>query len=120
MRVADRAAAVALANRFAAEHVNLAVADPGAMLGELRHAGEVFLGDATPVAAGDYHAGPSHCLPTGTTARFASGVSVYTFLKRTGTVAYPGGMSGQTVADIAAMAEAEGLDGHAASARRRG
>lgn len=109
-----------IANLFAAEHVNLAVAEPHAALEKIRHAGEVFLGDQTPVAAGDYHAGPSHCLPTGTTARFTSGVSVYTFLKRTGTVAYPDGMSPQTIADIAAMAEAEGLDGHAASARVRG
>ncbi|MEO0515110.1 MAG: histidinol dehydrogenase [Planctomycetota bacterium] len=116
----DEAHAIEIANTFAAEHVNLAVADPRKMLEEIRHAGEVFLGDQTPVAAGDYHAGPSHCLPTGTTARFTSGVSVYTFLKRTGTVAYPDGMSPQTIADIAAMAEAEGLDGHAASARVRG
>jgi len=111
--------AVELANAFAAEHVNLAVAEPQAMLEGIRHAGEVFLGDQTPVAAGDYHAGPSHCLPTGTTARFTSGVSVYSFLKRTGTVGYPAGMDAQTIADIAAMAEAEGLDGHAASARLR-
>ncbi|MBB6430488.1 histidinol dehydrogenase [Algisphaera agarilytica] len=116
----DEAHAIEIANTFAAEHVNLAVADPQKMLDQIRHAGEVFLGDQTPVAAGDYHAGPSHCLPTGTTARFTSGVSVYTFLKRTGTVAYPSGMSSQTIADIAAMAEAEGLDGHAASARVRG
>ena len=116
----DEAHAVEIANAFAAEHVNLAVADPRKMGEEIRHAGEVFLGDQTPVAAGDYYAGPSHCLPTGTTARFASGVSVYTFLKRTGTVAYPEGMSAQAIADIAAMAEAEGLDGHAASARVRG
>ncbi|MEM9914686.1 MAG: histidinol dehydrogenase [Planctomycetota bacterium] len=116
----DEAHAIEIANTFAAEHVNLAVADPRKMLEAIRHAGEVFLGDQTPVAAGDYHAGPSHCLPTGTTARFTSGVSVYTFLKRTGTVAYPDGMPQQTIADIAAMAEAEGLDGHAASARVRG
>lgn len=115
----DEPQAYEIANTFAAEHVNLAVANPQAALEKVRHAGEVFLGDQTPVAAGDYHAGPSHCLPTGTTARFTSGVSVYTFLKRTGTVAYPGGMSAQTIADIAVMAEAEGLDGHAASARVR-
>ncbi|MEM9883291.1 MAG: histidinol dehydrogenase [Planctomycetota bacterium] len=120
---ADADAAYDVANEFASEHVNLAVAKPQAALEKLRHAGEVFLGDSTPVAAGDYHAGPSHCLPTGTTARFASGVSVYTFLKRTGTVAYPasgGGMSARTIADVAAMAEAEGLDAHAASVRARG
>ncbi len=116
----NEAHAIEIANMFAAEHVNLAVADPRKMLAQVRHAGEVFLGDQTPVAAGDYHAGPSHCLPTGTTARFTSGVSVYTFLKRTGTVAYPDGMPAQTIADIAAMAEAEGLDGHAASVRVRG
>ena len=116
----DEAQGYEVVNEFAAEHVNLAVADPRAALARVRHAGEVFLGDATPVAAGDYHAGPSHCLPTGTTARFTSGVSVYTFLKRTGTVAYPCGMSVQTVADIAAMARAEGLDAHAASVEARG
>ncbi len=116
----DEAQAVELANTFAAEHVNLAVAEPRRMLERIRHAGEVFLGDQTPVAAGDYYAGPSHCLPTGTTARFTSGVSVYTFLKRTGTVEYPRGMDAQTIADITAMAEAEGLDAHAASARVRG
>ena len=74
--------AVQVADTIAAEHVTLAVAEPRKWLERLRHGGEFFLGDATPVAAGDYYAGPSHCLPTGTTARFASGVSVYTFLKR--------------------------------------
>jgi histidinol dehydrogenase len=115
----DRSHAVEVANTIAAEHVNLAVADPDQMLGQIRHAGEVFLGDQTPVAAGDYFAGPSHCLPTATTARFGSGVSVYTFIKRTGTVCYRNGMSPTTIAAIAQLAEAEGLDGHAASARAR-
>jgi len=114
------AEALALADRFAAEHVNLATADPRKTLSALRHGGEYFLGDAAPVAAGDYYAGPSHCLPTGTTARFASGVSVYTFLKRSGTVAYPDGMSEQTIRHIATLADAEALDAHAASARVRG
>ena len=116
----DEAAAAALANTLAAEHVSLAVADPRKWLGDIRHGGEFFLGDATPVAAGDYYAGPSHCLPTGTTARFASGVSVYTFLKRSGTVAYREGMPPDAIRRIAAMAEAEGLDAHAASVRVRG
>ncbi len=117
--VADDDAAAKVGNAIACEHVNLAVADPTAWLGRLRHGGEFFLGDGVPVAAGDYYAGPSHCLPTGTTARFTSGVSVYTFLKRSGTVAYPQGMSKQTIADIALLAEAEGLDAHARSARSR-
>lgn len=115
----DQVHAMDIANTIACEHVNLAVMDPQAMLGRLRHGGEVFLGDSTPVAAGDYYAGPSHCLPTGSTARFSSGVSCHTFLKRTGTVAYPEGMPVHAVEDIARMAEAEGLDAHAASVRTR-
>lgn len=111
--------AVEVADLFAAEHVNLAVRHPDKLLKKLRHGGEYFLGDATPVAAGDYIAGPSHCLPTGTTARFASGISVYTFLKRSGTVWYRKGMSKTTSQAIARFAESEGLDGHAESARLR-
>lgn len=112
------AVAAGLVDRFAAEHVNLAVRDPQGFIRRVRHGGEFFLGDA-PVAAGDYYAGPSHTLPTGTTARFSSGVSVYTFLKRSGTVAYPQGMPPQAIADIARLATAEGLDGHAASVTAR-
>jgi histidinol dehydrogenase len=119
LKVAGRAEAIQWANRLACEHLTLAVSEPREMLGHIRHAGEVFLGDPTPVAAGDYIAGPSHCLPTGTTARFTSGVSVYTFLKRTGTVAYPHGMSAQTIEHISNLSTAESLDGHAASARIR-
>lgn len=117
--VADEDAAISVADTIAGEHVHLAVADPQALLGRLRHGGEFFLGDQTPVAAGDYYAGPSHCLPTGTTARFASGLSVYTFLKRSGVVCYPNGMSAETIEAIARLAEAEGLSAHAESARIR-
>ena len=117
--VKDIDEAADVANCFAAEHVNLAVADVDALLEKVRHAGEVFMGDTTPVASGDYYAGPSHCLPTGTTARFTSGISVYTFLKRTGTVAYRNGMPATAIDHIAKMAEAEGLDGHAHSVRVR-
>lgn len=116
--VKDEAEAALWADTFASEHVNLAVADPDAFLQTIQHGGEVFLGN-TPVASGDYFAGPSHTLPTDTTARFASGVSCYTFMKRTGTVAYPNGMPKRLIDQIAAMAEAEGLDGHAASVRQR-
>lgn len=118
--VSDEDEAVAVADRIAAEHVSLAVADPERLLGRLANGGEFFLGDGSPVATGDYYAGPSHCLPTGTTARFASGVSVYTFLKRSGTVHYRDGMPARAVEDVARLAEAEGLDAHAESARVRG
>ncbi|MEX2215187.1 MAG: histidinol dehydrogenase [Phycisphaeraceae bacterium] len=117
--VKDEAMAVAVSDIIAAEHVNLAVKEPERLLKKLRHGGAFFLSDHSPVAAGDYYAGPSHSLPTGTTARFTSGVSVYTFLKRSGTVFYREGMSGQTIDSIATFAEAEGLDGHAASVKAR-
>ncbi len=117
--VRDEKHAVEVADTLAAEHVNLAVRDPRKLLAKLRHGGEFFLGDATPVAAGDYYAGPSHCLPTGTTGRFASGVSVYTFLKRSGTVWYRRGMPGHVVEAVSRLARAEGLDAHAASAEAR-
>jgi histidinol dehydrogenase len=117
--VRDEAEAAVIADEIAAEHVSLAVADPADWLGRLRNGGEFFLGDQTPVAAGDYYAGPSHCLPTGTTARFASGISVYTFLKRTGTVRYRDGMPGRAIDVIDRLASLEGLDAHAASVRVR-
>ncbi len=118
--VADAEQAVEVANTIAPEHMNLAVEDPGEMFKLIRNAGEVFLGDSTPVAAGDYWAGPSHTLPTGTTARFNSGISVYTFLKRIGTVGYPNGMPKEVIEAIARLAKAEGLDAHAESVRVRG
>lgn len=116
--VKDEADAAKWTDIFAAEHVNLAVKDPKAFLQTIQHGGEVFLGN-TPVASGDYYAGPSHTLPTDTTGRFTSGVSCFTFMKRTGTVAYPNGMPQRIIDHIATMAQAEGLDGHAASVRQR-
>jgi histidinol dehydrogenase len=110
---------VALANRFAAEHVNVQTKDDKAVLNKLTNAGAVFVGPYSPVAAGDYIAGPSHCLPTNTTARFGSGISVYEYLKRTGVVRYEAKGLAKDAAGIVAMADAEGLDGHAASVRVR-
>jgi histidinol dehydrogenase len=108
-----------LANRFAAEHVNVQTSDNHGVLTKLIHAGAVFVGPHSPVAAGDYVAGPSHCLPTNTTARFSNGISVYEFLKRGSVVKYSEeGLAKDTPA-IVALAQAEHLDGHAASARIR-
>src|SRR4029453_5502762 len=81
-------ALIDLANRFAAEHVNVQTRDDNAVLAKLKPAGAVFLGPHSPVGAGDSVAGPSHCLPTNTTARFSSGISVYEFLKRSSVVRY--------------------------------
>ncbi|MGF1634257.1 MAG: histidinol dehydrogenase [Phycisphaerae bacterium] len=115
----DLEAVIELADRFAGEHVNITTADDEAVLAKLRHAGAVFLGRHSPVAAGDYVAGPSHCLPTNTTARFTSGVSVYTFLKRTSVVRYTQEGIEADAPYTATLAEAEGLDAHAASALLR-
>jgi histidinol dehydrogenase len=75
----------------------------------------VFVGPYAPVAAGDYVAGPSHCLPTNTTARFSSGISVYEFLKRSSVVRYEARGLANDAAAIMTLAKAEHLDGHAAS-----
>jgi histidinol dehydrogenase len=112
-------ALIDLANRFAAEHVNVQTRDDGAVLAKLKHAGAVFLGPHSPVAAGDYVAGPSHCLPTNTTARFSSGISVYEFLKRSSVVRYEAQGLANDADAIVALATAEHLDGHAASVRVR-
>jgi histidinol dehydrogenase len=108
-----------LANRFAAEHVNLQTRDDDAVLKKLVNAGAVFSGPYSPVAAGDYVAGPSHCLPTNTTARFSSGISVYEFLKRASVERYTREGLDADADAIVELANAEGLDGHAASVRVR-
>lgn len=116
---ADMDRLIALANRLAAEHVNLQTRDDHAVLRKLTHGGAVFLGPWSPIAAGDYVAGPSHCLPTNTTARFCSGVSVYEFLKRSSVVRYDAPGIAADAPAIITLAEAEHLDAHAASAKIR-
>ena len=111
--------APALANRLAAEHVELAVDDPEALFTELRHAGSVFLGRHTPEAVGDYVAGPNHVLPTGRRARFASGLSVLDFMKRTSFIGMDAGALGKIGPAAIALAEAEGLPAHARSVELR-
>jgi histidinol dehydrogenase len=107
--------APALANRIAAEHVEIATADPQALFAQIRHAGSVFLGRMTPEAIGDYVAGPNHVLPTGRRARFSSGLSVLDFMKRTSFI----GLGDAALAAIGpaaiALANAEGLTAHARS-----
>ena len=113
------AEAPALSDRLAAEHVEIATADPEALFRKLRHAGSVFLGRMTPEAVGDYIAGPNHVLPTGRRARFASGLSVLDFMKRTSFI----GASEEALKAIGPaavrLAEAEGLPAHALSISRR-
>jgi histidinol dehydrogenase len=107
--------AVALANRVAPEHLQLMVAEPKALFGQIRHAGAVFLGRNCPEAIGDYVAGPNHVLPTSGTARFASGLSVYDFMKRTSWVALEDRALQAIGPAAVALAEAESLTAHGAS-----
>ncbi|WP_128892181.1 histidinol dehydrogenase [Erythrobacter sp. HKB08] len=117
--VEELSQAVPLANRLAAEHVELAVDDPDALFAELRHAGSVFLGRMTPEAIGDYLAGPNHVLPTGRRARFSSGLSVLDFMKRTSFLSASADALGAIGPAGVALANAEGLPAHAKSIELR-
>jgi histidinol dehydrogenase len=117
--VSDLAEAPTLANRLAAEHVELAVDEPEALFAQLRHAGSVFLGRLTPEAVGDYVAGPNHVLPTGRRARFSSGLSVLDFMKRTSFIEMDSAALKKIGPAAVALAEAEGLPAHARSVELR-
>jgi len=112
-------AAMPLVNALAAEHVELAVENPDVLFDEIRHAGSVFLGRHTPEAIGDYIAGPNHVLPTGRRARFASGLSVLDFMKRTSFIALDEAGLARLGPATASLAHAEGLPAHAASIEKR-
>ena len=109
----------ALANRIAAEHLELALNNAAAWSEKIRHAGAIFMGRFTPEAIGDYVAGPNHVLPTARTARFSSGLGVTDFMKRTTTVGCDvDGFTAIAPSGIA-LADAEGLGAHALSMRLR-
>ncbi len=119
IRTRDLAEACAIANRIAPEHLELAVADPEALLPQIRHAGAIFMGHHASEALGDYCAGPNHVLPTGRTARFSSPLGVYDFEKRTSVLRVTQA-GAQTLGPIAAeLARGEGLPAHARSAELR-
>ena len=119
IRVKDLAEAAQVVNIIAPEHLELAVADPDALLPAIRHAGAIFLGHWAAEAMGDYCAGPNHVLPTARTARFSSALGVYDFQKRS-TVLGAGRKSIAAVAKTAAvLARSEGLTAHARSAEYR-
>ena len=108
-----------LANRYAPEHLMLALENAEAQLKRVQNAGAVFLGHYTPVAVGDYLAGPNHVLPTGGTARFFSPLGVEDFLKRTSFVRFEPPKLRELGADVIRLAEMEGLSGHGASVELR-
>lgn len=104
-----------LSDLFAPEHLQLETEDPEETLSLIHHAGAVFMGHHTPVAVGDYVAGPSHTLPTGGTARFASGLSSNDFLKRLSIIRFTPEKLRSVAGDLRIIAHKEGLTGHAHS-----
>lgn len=117
--VKDRAEGLAVINRVAPEHLELSVDDPDSLLGDIRHAGAIFMGRHTPEAIGDYCAGPNHVLPTSGTARFSSPLGVYDFQKKSSIIycSEAGSKPLAKTADI--LAQREDLEAHARSARYR-
>ena len=107
--------AVPLIDRIAPEHLELAVADPDALAARVRNAGAIFLGRYAPEALGDYVAGPNHVLPTGRSARFASGLGVLDFMKRTSLIGCDVDGFAALAPAAETLARAEGLDAHALS-----
>jgi histidinol dehydrogenase len=112
IRVRDETQAIELANLFAPEHLHISTMEPRRLLLALTSAGAIFLGHHAPVAVGDYAAGPSHVLPTGGTARWASGLSANDFLKRTSLISVsPDGLA-RLAPDVRQLADIEGLSAH--------
>jgi histidinol dehydrogenase len=111
--------ACALTNEIAPEHLHIATENAGWLVEKITHAGAIFMGNYTPVALGDYAAGPSHVLPTSGTARFASGLSANAFLRSTSIMHFSRQGMANMAADVKVLATKEGLTGHRASVEVR-
>ena len=111
---------IAAANDFAPEHLEIQCGEQSREIADkIKNAGAIFIGEYSPVAVGDYWAGPSHTLPTGTTARFFSALSANDFIKSTSIIEYSKEKLAESAEDIIRLAEAEGLDAHAKSVKIR-
>jgi histidinol dehydrogenase len=116
----DMTGIIEWANEFAAEHVEIQCGDESREIADkIDNAGAIFIGDYSPVAVGDYWAGPSHTLPTGKTAKFFSALSANDFIKSTSIIEYDKKKLAESAEDIIRLAEAEGLDAHAKSVKIR-
>lgn len=111
--------AAQLSNEFAPEHLELEVAEPWDLLPQIRHAGAIFLGNATPEAIGDYLAGPNHTLPTSGAARYASALGVETFMKHSSLIEYSPEALMSVASAVDLLATTEGLHSHGESVRLR-
>jgi histidinol dehydrogenase len=119
IKVANAKEAAELANELAPKHLHIQSRDPEAVADNIEYAGAIFLGNFTPVALGDYAAGPSHVLPTGSTARFSSGLVANDFLRRTSVLSFTQRGLRVIAEDVNRLAEKEGLSGHAHSVTLR-
>jgi len=115
----DMDEAIAHMNEIAPEHLEVVTQNPFDYLGAIKHAGAIFLGANTPEAIGDYMAGPNHTLPTGSTAKFYSPLSVDHFMKKSSIIAFSKDAINELGEECALLADTEGLDAHAASVRVR-
>lgn len=113
VRTADEA--LSLVNQIGPEHLHIATKDAETLVPRVENAGAIFVGHYSPVALGDYAAGPSHVLPTGGTARFASGLSANDFLRRSSVLSFTRAGMEQLADDVRLLAQKEGLTAHAAS-----
>ena len=112
-------AAVAVANAYAAEHLEIHTAEPSAVAERIKHAGAIFVGDFAPVPLGDYAAGSNHVLPTSGTARFSAGLSTHTFMRPVNLIDYDRAALEEIAPHVIAFAEAEGLPAHGEAIRAR-
>ena len=119
IHVPDLTTGMEFINLLAPEHFELSVAEPWAWVGMVRNAGAVFMGHSTPEPVGDYFAGPNHVLPTLSTARFSSALSVDTFCKKTSLISTDQAYIGAHGAKVARLARLEGLEAHARSVEQR-
>lgn len=113
--VSDREGAVSVVDQIAPEHLEIMMEDADELAQRVRNAGAIFVGPSSPVPIGDFYAGPNHVLPTGGTARFASPLGVYDFIKRSSLVRYSRERLRQDREDIEAFARTEGFEAHARS-----
>ncbi len=119
VRVRSLKEGIELVNRIAPEHLEIMTSAPEAALARIRNAGAIFIGELSPVAAGDYVAGPSHVLPTGGAARFSSPLTVNDFLKKSSLLRYTRRALKNDFSALETLAELEGLDNHLLSVRVR-
>jgi len=110
--VRDAAEACRITNSLAPEHLHIATEHAEQLAGQIERAGAIFLGNYSPVALGDYAAGPSHVLPTGGTARWASGLTANSFLRTNSLISYTAAGLGGLAEDVQRMADYEGLTAH--------